>query len=40
MAGLLGGSGATAFSVWSSLVTVAGVLVLLGIYGSIVRRIA
>ena len=40
VAGVLGGSGATAFSVWSLLAAVAGAALLLGVYGSIVRRTA
>jgi uncharacterized membrane protein YeaQ/YmgE (transglycosylase-associated protein family) len=40
VAGVLGGFGATAFSVWSLLASAAGAVVLLGVYGSIVRRTA
>ena len=40
VAGVLGGFGATAFSAWSLLAAVAGAIVLLGVYGSIVRRTA
>ena len=40
VAGVLGGSGATAISVWSLLAAVAGAALLLGVYGSIVRRTA
>ena len=40
VAGVIGGSGATAFGVWSLLAAVAGAVVLLGVYGSIVRRTA
>jgi uncharacterized membrane protein YeaQ/YmgE (transglycosylase-associated protein family) len=40
VAGVLGGPGATAISVWSLLAAVAGAVVLLGVYGSIVRRTA
>lgn len=40
VADVLGGSGATAFSIWSFLAAVAGAVVLLSVYGSIVRRTA